>query len=275
MASCETCVWWISSALAMGSAVLHTHILGLFPVRDLTVLGSRKVSARENVNTIVSFWNLTGSPTALLPRRLPNFRAIGKFYRNVIENTTPSYRWTSMTSCETCVWWMYLQCVSNGGCSHAYYILGLFPVRNLTVLGSRKVPSRKNVNTIASIWNLTGSSTALLPRRLPNFTAIGKFYGRSYDKTLELAAALLKKDWLPESLYMHASQSSTVEFRKLACNNQNSTDLILWKYRRGQRSQWNAHNEKYPGCFECCLLDIFTVQTYRNPHAVNDYIHKT
>ena len=177
----------------MGSAVLHTHILGLFPVRDLTVLGSRKVSTRENVNTIVSFWNLTGSPTALLPRRLPNFRAIGKFYRNVIENTTPSYRWTSMASCETCVWWVYLQCVSNGGCSHAYYILGLFPVRNLTVLGSRKVPSRDNVNTIASLWNLTGSSTALLPRRLPNFTAIGKFYGRSYDKTLELAAALLKK----------------------------------------------------------------------------------
>ena len=137
--------------------------------RSYYILGSRKVSARENVNTIVSFWNLTGSPTALLPRRLPNFRAIGKFYRNVIENTTLSYRWTSMASCETCVWWVYLQCVSNGGCSHAYYILDLFPVRNLTVLGSRKVPSRENVNTIASLWNLTGSSTALLPRRLPKF----------------------------------------------------------------------------------------------------------
>ena len=47
----DMCVVFISSALAMGSVVLHTHIVGLFPVRNLIVIWSRKISTRENVLT--------------------------------------------------------------------------------------------------------------------------------------------------------------------------------------------------------------------------------
>ena len=90
----ETCAWCISSALPMESAVLHIHIEGLFSVRHLIVLEFRKVSSRENINTVASLWNLAGSSTALLQRRLPNFRAIGKSYKKSSDKTS----WIGLSS---------------------------------------------------------------------------------------------------------------------------------------------------------------------------------
>ena len=166
----------------MGIAVLHTHILGLFPVRDLAVFRiSQSLDPREcwHDRIVLKFDRILDSIAAETTTKFQiDWKILQKCnwrYLAIIQMNIDGFVWHLRM--------VYLQCVSNGGCSHAYYILGLFTVRNLTVLGSRKVPSRENVNTIASLWNLTGSSTALLPRRLPNFTAIGKFYGRSCDKT--------------------------------------------------------------------------------------------
>ena len=54
-------------------------------------------AARLVVQIIASFWNLTGTSTALLPRCLSNFRAIGQFWIQIsrLRDFTRSYSKTS------------------------------------------------------------------------------------------------------------------------------------------------------------------------------------
>ena len=57
MASRESYAWCISSALAMGGAVLHTHIQGLFPVlkHDRITLKFDKISDSVAAETTTKF----------------------------------------------------------------------------------------------------------------------------------------------------------------------------------------------------------------------------
>ena len=57
---------------------------------------------------------------------------------------------------------------------------------------SRNLVGARSIRVFQSVWNLTGASAAVLPRRLPNFKAIQAFqhplsrirdFARSYNKT--------------------------------------------------------------------------------------------
>ena len=77
---CETASRWIPQKLKDEKSKL---VQGLYSLSGKT--SYRQISwslevARLDVAMVVSLWNLTGTSAALLPRYLPNFRAIGKVY---------------------------------------------------------------------------------------------------------------------------------------------------------------------------------------------------
>ena len=77
-----------------------TKVQGLYALSGKT--SCRQISwsleaARLNVAMVVSLWNLTGTSAAVLPRYLPNFRAIGKVLTRIsgLRGFTRSYGKTS------------------------------------------------------------------------------------------------------------------------------------------------------------------------------------
>ena len=58
--------------------------------------------------------------------------------------------------------------------------------------------ARLDVAMVVSLWHLTGTSAAVLPRYLPNFRAIGKVHteSRGFETSRDLAVRRLTAQWI-------------------------------------------------------------------------------